>query len=126
VEECTLKDTLVSEGCVLRGADVAHSILGIRTWIGPRTLVRDSLLLGADFYETPDMVEEATRSGTPPMGIGAGSVIQRAIVDKNARIGVGASRTPTAPGGSSATGSWSFPRTASSRTGRRFSVACRP
>jgi glucose-1-phosphate adenylyltransferase len=87
VEECTLKDTLVSEGCVLRGADVAHSIIGIRTWIGPRTQVRDSLLLGADFYETHEEVEEATRSGLPPIGIGAGSVIQRAIVDKNARIG---------------------------------------
>lgn len=89
VEQCTLKDTLVSEGCVLRGADVANSIIGIRTWIGPRTQVRDSLLLGADFYETPDMVAETTRRGVPPVGIGAGSVIERAIVDKNARIGRG-------------------------------------
>jgi glucose-1-phosphate adenylyltransferase len=89
VEQCTLKDTLLSEGCVLRGADVAHSIIGIRTWIGPRTQVRDSLLLGADLYETPEMVEEATRRGLPPIGIGAGSIIQRAIVDKNARIGRG-------------------------------------
>jgi glucose-1-phosphate adenylyltransferase len=87
VEECTLKDTLVSEGCVLRGADVAHSILGIRTWIGPRTRVRETLVLGADFYETPDMVAEATRRRLPPVGIGAGCVVERAIVDKNARIG---------------------------------------
>jgi glucose-1-phosphate adenylyltransferase len=89
VEECTLKDTLVSEGCVLRGADVKHSIVGIRTWIGPRTQVKDSLLLGADLYETPEMVADATRKRIPPMGIGAGSVIERAIIDKNARIGRG-------------------------------------
>jgi glucose-1-phosphate adenylyltransferase len=89
IEHCTLKDTLVSEGCVLRGADVAHSIVGIRTWIGPRTHVRDTLVLGADSYETPEMVADATRKGLPPVGIGAGCVVERAIVDKNARIGKG-------------------------------------
>ncbi len=89
VEECSITNSLLSEGCVLRGADVKHSIIGIRTWVGPRTNISDALLLGADFYETPEMVDEARRADLPPMGIGAGSVIERAIIDKNARIGRG-------------------------------------
>jgi len=87
VEECTLKDVLLCEGSVIRGADIQRSMVGIRSWIGPRTRIRDTLVLGADAYETPDMVAEATRKGIPPIGIGAGAVIERAIIDKNARIG---------------------------------------
>ena len=87
VEECRLKDVLISEGCVILRADIERAVIGIRSWIGPRTKLRDTLVLGADLYETPEMVAEATSKGQPPIGIGAGSVIERAIVDKNARIG---------------------------------------
>ena len=87
VEECCMKDVLISEGCVILRADIERAVIGIRSWIGPRTKLRDTLVLGADLYETPEMVAEATSKGQPPIGIGAGSVIERAIVDKNARIG---------------------------------------
>jgi glucose-1-phosphate adenylyltransferase len=87
VEQCSMKDVLVSEGCEILGADLERAVLGIRSSIGPRTRVRDTLVLGADWYETPEMVAEATRKGVPPIGIGAGSVIERAIIDKNARVG---------------------------------------
>lgn len=87
VEECTLKDVLLSEGSVIRGSDIQRTVIGIRSWIGPRTTIRDTLVLGADYYETPDLVADATRKGIPPIGIGAGSVVERAIIDKNARIG---------------------------------------
>ncbi len=46
-------------------------------------------MLGADYYETIDEIERANARGLPPLGIGAESVIERAIVDKNARIGRG-------------------------------------
>jgi glucose-1-phosphate adenylyltransferase len=87
VEECRMKDVLISEGCVILRADIERAVIGIRSWIGPRTKLRETLVLGADWYETPEMVAEATSKGQPPIGIGAGSVIERAIIDKNARIG---------------------------------------
>jgi glucose-1-phosphate adenylyltransferase len=84
-----VRDSLLSEGAILVGAEIEHSIVGIRARIGRETTVRDSLLLGADFYETLEEMREAESDGRPPIGIGAGCLIEGAIIDKNARIGRG-------------------------------------
>ncbi len=89
VESCTLRNALVSEGSILLGAEIERSVIGIRSRIGKGTQIADSLLLGADDYETIDEISRASETGRPPIGIGDGCVIQRAIVDKNARIGRG-------------------------------------
>jgi len=89
VEHCTVKSALVSEGSILVGAEVEHSVIGIRSRIGRGARIKDSLILGADFYETLDEIERAGTRGLPPVGIGPDSLIQGAIVDKNARIGGG-------------------------------------
>jgi glucose-1-phosphate adenylyltransferase len=54
-------------------------------------VIRDSLIMGQDFYDTP---ERDSPVGAPPMGIGHGAWIERTIVDKNARIGSGVRITP--------------------------------
>jgi glucose-1-phosphate adenylyltransferase len=89
VEGATLHSALVSEGCILMGAEVTHSVLGIRSRIGQGSRIKDTLMLGADFYESLRQIEVAQSRGVPPMGVGAESIIQHAIVDKNARIGRG-------------------------------------
>jgi glucose-1-phosphate adenylyltransferase len=89
VESCTLREALVSEGCILMGAEIERAVVGIRSRIGQGTRLRETLILGADFYETLEEIERARQSGIPPVGIGAESVIERAIVDRNARIGRG-------------------------------------
>jgi glucose-1-phosphate adenylyltransferase len=89
VEGCTLKRTLVSEGCILMGASVERSVVGIRSRIGQGTSVRDSLVLGADYYESLEEMDRAQAKGLPLLGIGGDCVIERAIVDKNARVGHG-------------------------------------
>ncbi len=89
VEGCTLRNTLVSEGCILMGAEVERSVLGIRSRIGQGTRIRESLILGADFHESLEEIDRAHARGLPPVGIGADSLIERAIVDKNARVGRG-------------------------------------
>jgi glucose-1-phosphate adenylyltransferase len=80
---------LLSEGCILMGAEIERSVVGIRSRVGRGTRVRDSLLLGADYYESLEEIERAQDRGLPPVGIGAESVVERAIVDKNARLGRG-------------------------------------
>ncbi len=87
IEECQLRQALVSEGCVVVGARIEHALLGIRTRIESGVSLHDSLVLGADDYETLEEIEAARARGLPPIGIGAGAVIRNAIIDKNARIG---------------------------------------
>jgi glucose-1-phosphate adenylyltransferase len=68
---------------------VERSVLGIRSRVGRNTRVRNSLVLGADFHETLEEIDRAQARGVPPVGIGADSVVERAIIDKNARVGRG-------------------------------------
>ena len=89
VEACEVRQALISEGCILVGAKIERAVIGIRSRIGSGTLIRDSLVLGADFYETVEEMERAEAKGLPPVGIGSDSVIEHTIVDKNARIGRG-------------------------------------
>jgi glucose-1-phosphate adenylyltransferase len=89
IEGCSLRATLVSEGCILMGAEIERSVLGIRSRVGAGTILRDTLVIGADYYETLEEIDQARSRGLPPVGIGGDSIIERAIVDKNARIGRG-------------------------------------
>jgi glucose-1-phosphate adenylyltransferase len=89
IEGCTLNGALVSEGCILMGAEIERSVIGIRSRIGQGTRVKDSLVLGADDYETLEEIDRAHARGVPPIGIGGDSLVQHAIIDKNARIGRG-------------------------------------
>ncbi|HJS59611.1 MAG TPA: glucose-1-phosphate adenylyltransferase [Vicinamibacteria bacterium] len=91
VESCSVKNALVSEGCILVGAEVERAVLGIRSRIARGARIRESLVLGADFYETLDEIQRQAGRATPPIGIGSDTVVERAIIDKNARIGAGVS-----------------------------------
>lgn len=87
VDGAIIKRSLVSEGCrISAGAQVEESLIGLRCVIGPNASLRRSVVMGADFYRTSEDDVPAS-SSLPPVGIGAGSVIEGAIVDKNCRIG---------------------------------------
>jgi glucose-1-phosphate adenylyltransferase len=89
VEECTVRNALVSEGSIVVGSELERSVVGIRSRVAKGTRIRESLLLGADYYETLDEIARASARGLPPIGVGEDTLIERAIVDKNARIGRG-------------------------------------
>jgi len=89
IEGCTLKEALVSEGCVIMAAEIQRSVIGIRSRIGQGARLKDVLMLGADFHETLQEIEDDQARGVPPLGIGEGSVVEKAIIDKNARVGRG-------------------------------------
>lgn len=78
--------SMVTEGCYINRCTVDASIVGIRTRIDERAEVRRSVLLGADYYESDDHTDH---DRSVPLGIGQDSVLDRVIVDKNARIGRG-------------------------------------
>jgi glucose-1-phosphate adenylyltransferase len=82
-----LERSVVSEGCVVRGARVVHSIIGSRSYIMPGTEIEDSIIMGADHYQYEAKRRELLAAGRVPIGIGEGCSIHRAIIDKNAAIG---------------------------------------
>jgi glucose-1-phosphate adenylyltransferase len=83
--------SVIADGCIINDALIEHSIIGVRSRIEAGATLRDALVMGADYYETP---ERARTDGAPPMGIGRGAWIERTIVDKNARIGDDVRITP--------------------------------
>jgi glucose-1-phosphate adenylyltransferase len=88
MNDCTIRESIINEGCYIEHAVIERSVVGIRTNIQGDAKISRSVLLGADFYEADD---EATDRGTNPrLGIGRDVVLDRVIVDKNARIGDGA------------------------------------
>src|SRR3989442_15019190 len=88
VSQSELRDVILAEGCYLDRCSIEASVVGIRTNIQAGAAIRRSVLLGADFYEADD--DAPARSGNPRLGIGRDVVLDRVIVDKNARIGDGA------------------------------------
>jgi glucose-1-phosphate adenylyltransferase len=79
--------TAVADGCIIVDATVEHSIVGIRSRIDVGAFIKDSIIMGLDDYETPDEIQSNLARGIPPLGIGRNTHIERAIIDKNARIG---------------------------------------
>lgn len=80
-------ESMVGEGCILKECTVERSVIGIRSRIETGCVIDSTLLMGADYYESPLERAKALESGNIPLGVGANSIIRRAIVDKNARIG---------------------------------------
>jgi glucose-1-phosphate adenylyltransferase len=85
--DCTVTESIISEGCILKQSKIHHSVLGIRSIIEANCTIEDSLIMGADFYEACVEQENGIPKGEIPIGIGSGTTIRRAIIDKNARIG---------------------------------------
>ncbi|MFN5640956.1 MAG: glucose-1-phosphate adenylyltransferase [Sphingobacteriales bacterium] len=83
----TLERTIIADGCIINASRVENSVVGIRTRIGLGSTVVNTYIMGSDYYETFDDMNQATRSGLPKLGIGERCYIRNAIIDKNCRIG---------------------------------------
>jgi len=87
VENSQVIRAIISDGCMILRSVLDDAVVGIRQRIGSECKIRRSILMGADFFETPAQRQENARANLPDVGIGGGSVIEDAIVDKNVRIG---------------------------------------
>ncbi len=79
--------SLISEGCQLDRCVIEHCVLGLRLRVGEGAILEDTLVMGADAYESQAERAQVRSRGGVPLGIGAGSLVRRAILDKNVRIG---------------------------------------
>jgi glucose-1-phosphate adenylyltransferase len=90
IDGAKVTNSLLADGCVIEsGATIENSVIGLRCRIGRDVTIRNSVLMGNDYYETPADQSVSDFANLPPIGIGAGSIVEGAIVDKNCRIGPG-------------------------------------
>jgi glucose-1-phosphate adenylyltransferase len=85
--DCHIQSSIVGEGCILDGANIRDSVIGIRSRVKHGTRLEGVLMMGADIYQTLDELQSDMDDGLPTVGVGPGCNIRRAIIDKNARIG---------------------------------------
>ncbi|KAM3320685.1 glucose-1-phosphate adenylyltransferase small subunit, chloroplastic/amyloplastic-like [Capsicum chacoense] len=85
--DADITDSVIGEGCVIKSCKIHHSVIGLRSCISEEAIIEDTLLMGADYYETDADRILLYAKGSLPIGIGKNSHIKRAIIDKNARIG---------------------------------------
>jgi glucose-1-phosphate adenylyltransferase len=84
----SVHDSLVADGSMIEpGAVIENSVVGVRARIGRNVVIRNTILMGSDFYEGREALAAHQANGDPPLGVGEGSHIEGAIIDKNARIG---------------------------------------
>ncbi len=87
LNNCNIHQSIVSEGCILSGSDIKHSIIGVRSRIGSGTTIKHSIIMGIDRFETSAELEENAAKKIPHIGIGNHCTIINAIIDKDVRIG---------------------------------------
>ena len=87
IEETEVNDSIISDGCIINGAKITNSVVGLRSRISKGVQLDASFMMGADFYQTFEDMRNDMSKNLPRVGIGEGSVVRRAIIDKNARIG---------------------------------------
>lgn len=84
---CQVTESMIGEGCIIKECRISHSVIGLRTRIESDCTIEDTLIMGSDLYEPFAERQSGLQKGGVPIGIGAGTTIRKAIVDKNARIG---------------------------------------
>jgi glucose-1-phosphate adenylyltransferase len=87
--DCHIQSSIITEGCILNGATITDSIIGIRSRIEHGARIEGVLMMGADFYQSLDEMQQDMDRNHPRIGVGRNCHIRRAIIDKNARIGSG-------------------------------------
>jgi glucose-1-phosphate adenylyltransferase len=87
VNESYIRNSMLGDGSIIDRSEIVRSIVGLRCVIGADTRIEDSILMGANYYESAAQIEANLRRGIPPLGIGRRCHIRGAIIDKGAHVG---------------------------------------
>ncbi|XP_010323162.1 ADP-glucose pyrophosphorylase large subunit isoform X1 [Solanum lycopersicum] len=87
VDKSRIVDAIISHGCFLRECNIQHSIVGVRSRLDYGVEFKDTMMMGADYYQTESEIASLLAEGKVPIGVGPNTKIQKCIIDKNAKIG---------------------------------------
>jgi len=96
IENSTFENTLIADGCWIKEADIHNAVVGLRSQIRRGTKIKDTIIMGADYYGFFQRGNEGEEDHI--LGIGNNCDIEGAIIDKNASIGDGSVIRPFPPG----------------------------
>lgn len=83
IYDTKLTNAMIAEGSLVHASEIENAVIGIRSIIESGTVIRNAYIMGNDFYEyTEDMQDRTMR-----VGIGKNCLIENAIIDKEIRIG---------------------------------------
>lgn len=95
INSCTINRAILADGCIVTGAKINHSTLGVRSVVRDQTLFENVVMMGADNFETLEDIEENKGLKRPNYGVGQNCIVKNAILDKNVRIGNNVVLDPT-------------------------------
>lgn len=95
LNSCTVDRAVIADGCIVTDGSLVRSSLGIRSVVQNKAKIENVVMMGADRYETAADLVENRELGRPDFGVGEGSIIKNAILDKNVRIGKNVVLDPT-------------------------------
>ena len=85
--DAQITNSIVCEGSILKSCSIHHCVLGVRSRIESDVVLQDCLVMGTDFFESGEERIALRKKGGIPLGVGKGSTVKKAILDKNTRIG---------------------------------------
>jgi glucose-1-phosphate adenylyltransferase len=87
LQDAQVTESIIGEGSLLKACSIHHCVLGVRSRIEDEVVLQDSLVMGADYFESMEERLVLRERGGIPIGVGKGTTVKRAILDKNVRIG---------------------------------------
>ena len=87
IDNCEIRESIISDGCIINGAKIHRSVIGLRSRIADGSKIDAAYMMGADYYQTLEDMVADRKADRPRVGVGENTVIRRALIDKNARIG---------------------------------------
>ena len=85
--DAQITESIIGEGSILKSCSIHHCVLGVRSRVESDVVLQDSLVMGSDFYESSEERTLLRQGGGIPLGVGQGTTVKGAILDKNTRIG---------------------------------------
>ena len=77
-------DSIIGEGSILKACSIHHCVLGVRSRVEADAVVQETLVMGADYFESAEERALLRERGGIPLGVGEGTTVKTAILDKNA------------------------------------------
>lgn len=87
LQDAQITESIIGEGSLLKACSIHHSVLGVRSRVENNVVLQDTLVMGSDYFESSEERKALKQRGGIPMGVGSGTTVKRAILDKNVRIG---------------------------------------
>jgi glucose-1-phosphate adenylyltransferase len=87
LQDAQVTESIIGDGSLLKSCSIHHCVLGVRARVEDEAVLQDSLVMGADYFESFEERQAVRQRGGIPIGVGKGTTVKRAILDKNVRIG---------------------------------------